>query len=127
MNDSTMVPRLRGWLVATVLGVYAVLVGVEPAVAQSSPEAWLYAGSEKARRGDSGGAIADYTRAIELEPRLAEAHSLRCAAKQHARDVDGAIADCNRAIELDAKLDIAYGNRGNARQTKGDLTDQCNK
>src|SRR5215470_4024011 len=75
---------------------------------------------EKAN-GDFDGAIADYTRAIELDPKYAAAYSDRGNAKQAKGDLDGAIADCNRAIELDPKDAMAHKNRGVAKKLKGDL------
>src|SRR5215472_3164077 len=106
-------------IVAILLGACAVHVGIEPALAQSSADDWFKSGLEKSERGDFRGAIADWSRAIELDPGSASAYADRCGAKQMIGDNDGAIADCTRAIELDPKAGLAYGGRGYARQAKG--------
>jgi len=69
----------------------------------------------------SKGAIADYNRAIELDPKYAAAYSNRGNAKQAKGDLDGAITDCSRAIELDPKDPMAHKYRGVAKKAKGDL------
>ena len=48
--------------------------------------------------------IADFNRAIELDPKQPRAYMNRGFAKQAKGDHDGAIADYNRALELAAKL-----------------------
>jgi len=63
-------------------------------------------------KGDLDGAIADYSRVIDLTPRQAEAYSNRGSAKRAKGELDGAIADFNKAIESDPKQASAYNNRG---------------
>ena len=65
-------------------------------------------------------ALADYKRAIELEPDFALAYSNRGAVRVPKGDLDGALADHNRSIELDPKNTPAYHNRGLAKYHKGD-------
>src|SRR5438128_7669797 len=94
------------------------------AAAQTSAFAPYYNNRGLAReaKGDHDGAIADYSRAIELDPKFAVgAYSNRGLAKQAKGDLDGAIADYNRAIELDPKLAIFYYLRALAKEAKGDL------
>jgi tetratricopeptide (TPR) repeat protein len=67
------------------------------------------------------GALADYTKAIELDPRSATAYTNRGAVKYDLGDKQGALADHTIAIELDPKSDIAYANRG---AVKYDLEDR---
>ena len=76
------------------------------AAAQTSAAADDYnsRGLAKEAKGDHDGAIADYNRAIELDPKQPRAYMNRGFAKQAKDDVDGAIADYNRALELAAKL-----------------------
>ena len=69
-------------------------------------------GIAKVGKGDFDGAIADYSRALELDPKFAAAYRKRGIAKQAKSDFDGAIADYNRALELDPKFAIAYADRG---------------
>jgi tetratricopeptide (TPR) repeat protein len=55
-------------------------------------------GLAKQRKGDLDGAIADYTKAIELKPDLAVAYVNRGNAKQAKSDLDGAIADFTGSV-----------------------------
>jgi len=57
-------------------------------------------------------AIADSTRALEMDPGLPTAYAARGAAYFDSRLYDAAIADLNRAIAIDPKLALAYSNRG---------------
>ena len=61
-------------------------------------------GLAKEIKGDHDGAIADYNRAIELDPKQPRDYINRGFAKQAKGDVDSAIADYNRGLELAAKL-----------------------
>src|SRR6266540_3170541 len=92
------------------------------AAAQTSAFAPYYNNRGLAReaKGDHDGAIADYNRAIDLNPKYAGAYNNRGLAKQAKGDLDGAIADYNCAIELCPKQPRAYMNRGFAKQAKGD-------
>ena len=56
-------------------------------------------GSAKGNLQDYKGAIADYTKAIELNPNYAYAYYNRGLAKVNLKDYKGAIADFNKAIE----------------------------
>ena len=76
---------------------------------------------DQANKGNIDGAIADYDRAIQFDPKLSGAYSMRGAAKAQKGDIDGAIVDFNQAIELNPKFVEAYVNRGLAKTTKGDL------
>src|SRR5215472_11535018 len=106
-------------LIAALL-VAASLVFPINGVAQTATE-FNDRGVAKWRKGDLDGAIADYNRAVELDPKYAAAYYNRGVAKRHKGDLDGAIADYNRAVELNPKDTAAYYNRGVAKQTRGDL------
>ena len=62
--------------------------------------------------GDWQGAIADYTKAIEINPYDADAYNNRGNARKNLGDKEGAIADYNKAIEINPYDAAAYGNRG---------------
>jgi len=74
----------------------------------------------KQMKGNLDGAIADYTKAIELDPYDATAHYNRGIAKRAKGNLEGAIADYSRAIELKPGYAKAYHHRGFAKQFKGD-------
>lgn len=82
--------------------------------------AFIERAGTRSRNGDVNGAIADYGRAIELDPNSADAYYNRGLGKRDKRDFDGAIADINRAIELKPNDHEFYNERGIARRGKGD-------
>lgn len=57
-------------------------------------------------------AIADYSRAIELDPHSASAYSNRGFAYYNLKRFNEAITDCSRAIELDPNFAYVHHNRG---------------
>ena len=71
--------------------------------------------------GDLHGAIADYSRAIELDPHFAAAWNNLGNARIAEGDLEGAIADYTHAIELDPYDASAFHNRGKARAAGGDM------
>ena len=73
------------------------------------------AGSRKRSSGDLDGAIADFNRAAELDPKNDAPYYNRAQAKRLKNDTAGAIADYTKAIELGSTNPAAYNNRGNAR------------
>ncbi|MDN3581329.1 hypothetical protein [Mucilaginibacter flavus] len=60
-------------------------------------------------------AIALYTKAIEINPKIAELYFNRGAAKGLKFDMDGAIVDYDKAIGLNPEYKEAYANRGVAK------------
>jgi tetratricopeptide (TPR) repeat protein len=77
-------------------------------------------GIEKAKNGDLDGAIADFDRAAELNPKDDAPYYNRAQAKRLKNDTAGAIADYTKAIELGSTNPAAYNNRGNARSETND-------
>ena len=69
---------------------------------------------------DYDAAIANYDRAIALEPSDADAYHNRGIAKDAQGDYAGAIADFDRAIALDPDDADSYHNRGVAKAEQGD-------
>ncbi|MGA7385270.1 MAG: tetratricopeptide repeat protein [Methylocella sp.] len=88
---------------------------------EGQPSAYYYRALDYAKKGDLGPAIADYGKAIELDPKFAPAYNARSIAYAKKGDPDRAIADFDNAIELDPKYTVAYFNRGLAYGNKGDL------
>jgi len=66
-------------------------------------------------------AIADFTRALELDPRSAKAYIGRGVARSRKGDLDGAIADYTQGLLLNPRDAEAYAKRGSVRWQKGDL------
>ena len=69
---------------------------------------------------DKDHALADYGRAIEIQPNNAMDYNNRGSLYEHAGEHDRAIIDLDRAIALDPKLAMAYANRGASHLGKGD-------
>ena len=64
-------------------------------------------------------AVAEYTKAIELDPKLASAYYNRGLAYFKMRQYDSALADFNKAIELDPRSSTAWVGRGIALEGLG--------
>jgi tetratricopeptide (TPR) repeat protein len=88
-----------------------------------SEEAVKYynSGVEKAKAGNSEGAIADYKEAIRISPDFAPAHNNSGAEKAKLKDYKGAIADLNEAIRLTPEDGDPYYTRGIAKAQSEDL------
>ncbi len=72
-------------------------------------------------KGEVDRAIADYTKAIALDPNYAIAYTNRGLTYEKKGEVDRAIADYTKAIALDPNYAIAYTNRGAAYYSKGEV------
>jgi len=68
-------------------------------------------GLARHQAGDLAGAIAAYTRAIELDAKYDDAYNNRAVAYMAQKDYAAALADLNRSLELTLS-DAAYNNRG---------------
>ncbi len=88
-------------------------------------EEYVDSGNAKSDLKDYRGAIADYTKAIEINPNFADAYYNRGLAKADLKDYRGAIADYTKAIEIDPNDAKAYVNRGNAKFELGDKDGAC--
>ena len=77
-------------------------------------------GIEKAKNGDLDGAIADFNRAAELNPKNDAPYYNRAQARRLKNDTSGAIADYTKAIELGSTNPAAYNNRANVRAETND-------
>ena len=87
------------------------LAAPEPAHAESA--AFYYnRGIDKYDNGDYYGAISDYNKAIEINPRYAKAYVNRGIAKRKSGDNYGAISDYNKAIEINPSDADSYFNLG---------------
>ena len=73
-------------------------------------------------KGDPRSAIADYTKALQLKPKLAPLYNDRGIAYDDAADYDQAIADYTKAIALKPDYAEAFNNRGTAYHHKANET-----
>jgi tetratricopeptide (TPR) repeat protein len=70
-------------------------------------------------RGDIDGAIANYEKAMEISPKLAEAFLYRGKARRAKGDLNGAIEDYETSIEIDPQLANNNGDIANAYYNRG--------
>ena len=104
-----------GVMAKSLVGVNLFVPGNAISIAQNTEAAaYKRSGKDKFDRRDYQGAIADYTRAISLDPNYATAYHNRGNSYRKLRDYSAAIADFNRAISLDPNYATAYYNRGNS-------------
>ena len=108
-----------------VLTSAAVMLSV-PQQAKAESVDFLYKrGNRRQESGDFYGALSDFSRIIEMNPRDADAYYNRGNSKKRLKDYSGGIADYNRAIEINPSLGMAYNNRGNAKYRTGDKKGAC--
>ena len=98
-----------------------------------SSEKYFLSAYEKAELMNYKEAIADYTKAIEINDWFDNPNSIfqpvayegRASAKLALKDNKGAIADFTKAIELNPNFTDAYTNRGISKERVGDLNGAC--
>ncbi len=72
---------------------------------------YVMRGTAQAQLRDNLGAIADYTQAISINPRLVLAYNNRGNLRQHIQDWNGALADFSKVLEINPHSAIAHNNR----------------
>jgi tetratricopeptide (TPR) repeat protein len=77
-----------------------------------------WVGADGDFRAEKREAVAQFSRAVALNPRYTIAYFMRAFAKDQLNDAQGALADYNKAIALNPKLVAAYNNRGNLKDKK---------
>lgn len=93
------------WVITTlVLHGYA----SNAAVKQKIAEDLLRKGYDCIQKGDYGCAIADFTKAIELNPKIAQAYDFRGDAWAQKGDIGQACSDWRRACEIGACIAFDY-------------------
>ena len=122
-------PRLRlfGYLIPAVGLLAACVVSLIPPIYAARRAGQNAAithamdqGQAAVSKGDYPTAIANYSEAIQLDPKLATAYVNRGSAYLHNGTWDSAIADLSEAIRLDPEDPNAYYCRGFAYGKKGD-------
>jgi tetratricopeptide (TPR) repeat protein len=95
-------------------GIYIILLValLISVVACMDPEYYhLKKGDEYSEKKKWSEAIVEYTKSIEISPKLIQAYSNRATAYTENGQYEKAIADCTKAIEMDPKSVIPYYNR----------------
>lgn len=85
------------------------------------PEAWLNRGLAKQFKADTLGALADYNRAIALNPFNSYAYLRRGALYIDQKQYDLALSDLNQSINLDSTAKEGYFARSLVRYNQGNL------
>ena len=89
--------------------------GHDQSLSYKTSDQWFQDANSHFQRGEYDLAIANYTKAIELNSNFAEAHYSRGLANLWLLRHDDAIADCDKAIKIRPQYADAYHTRGNAR------------
>ena len=76
-------------------------------------------GLEKSQNKEYRQAIADYSKAIELEPRFVDAYLKRCEMRYKLGDNQGVLNDCYEVFNIDLKVAKAHYYQGRARYSLG--------
>ena len=113
--------------IAIAAALSVVALGSPLIAARANPLSRQYfnQGVEKYWAGNYQGAIADYNKALEINPDDATAYSYRGVAKGTLGDYRGAVADYTKAIEINPQYAAAYENRGLDRESINDLEGAC--
>ncbi len=109
---------------AVLTSALAILAVPERALAESVTF-YFNRGIDKSDDGDYYGAISDYSKVIEINPRYAKAYYNRGIAKRKLGDNYGAISDYSKAIEINPSYALAFRNRSVAKENLGDLKGAC--
>lgn len=95
-----------------------------------SAQEWFDRGSNKFKLNMYIEAIADFNKAIALDPKFFKAYGNRGASKYELQDYRGALADYSKVLELNSEDKRAYSNRGLTKMKfedyEGAILD-CNK
>ena len=87
---------------------------------EETAEDYFHFGVFHQQRGEMQEAVAEYDKAIVLNPKDAAAYNNRGNAKDDLGDHAAAIEDFSQAIALNSKDAVAYYNRGNAKFRSGE-------
>ncbi len=108
--------RLLG---AAVAGAF--VLAASPALSAQTAEEYTADGMSKMTEGNYDGAIADFTKVIELKPADMSAYASRGLAESAQGNFDGAINDFTQVIRFRANDAAAYLQRGKAKYLQGNI------
>ena len=95
-----------------------------PITAPSAPNLNLFLNRAAAKQQlkDYQGAIADYTKVLEIDPQYAEVYNERGVVKNEIKDYQGAIDDFTKALEINPQdAFIYFDNRAGVKVETGDF------
>jgi tetratricopeptide (TPR) repeat protein len=78
----------------------------ETATRHRDPAAYAKRAQDRMAQGDLDGAIADFSKAIEINPDFVDAYAHRGVAKERKGDMQGAKADYSKSIEIQIRAEI---------------------
>ncbi len=81
---------------------------------------YFNSGIKRLEQGNYRGAIADFTKAIQINPKLVAAYYNRAIARHQLQNYQRAIADFTKVIQINPNYADAYYNRDVARGFSGD-------
>ena len=84
----------------------------EPSSSLNHSVVYFFRGVTYLFRGDSDHALADFSQAIKLQPKLVEAYVNRSSIYIDKGDYSQSLADSNQALQLKPDLPVGYNNRG---------------
>jgi len=99
-------------------------------VSVDTPESWMCRGWNKYEEGDWDGAIADLSRAVQLDPKNARCWSRRGVVRVLNGQVAEALADCAEAVRLEPESAIVWSHQGAVKFEAGDYggaVEDCSK
>src|SRR5438876_857348 len=99
--------------------IITVLIGITMLLGSSHAQhtvakSWFKKGELKYNNGNYKGAIEDYTKAINLDPKNIDYYLRRGFCRDITGDYKGAIEDFTKVIEIEPKHKWAYLSRGSA-------------
>jgi tetratricopeptide (TPR) repeat protein len=101
--------------------LFCLAIFLPAAMAGNDAKFYFDSGCKKGIAKDFDGAIADFTKAIKLDPKNKDAYDLRGSMNAYKGDFTAANADWTKAVEIDPKFARAYMNRAMGRKAIGDI------
>tara|TARA_Y100001968_G_C18800228_1_gene455286 strand:+ start:40 stop:441 length:402 start_codon:yes stop_codon:yes gene_type:complete len=86
----------------------AVMLSVPQTVNAETAYFYFQRANKKGQKGDYSGAISDYDKVIEINPRYANAYIKRGTVFRLIGKFDEAFVDCNTVIDLEPENDLSY-------------------
>lgn len=88
-----------------------------------SVEEFRKSGNAKYRNSDNKGAFTDYSKSIELDPKITGLYLNKALTSVELKDLEGAVFDYTKAIELAPNLPFIYLSRGELKMELEDYRD----